>query len=330
LIVTLESTLRLLKFKVYECAPSALIDCEPNNWVSDSLLGFSNKPGKITCDVNGLPFLIHHLADSSRATSLTDKKNNLPSIHIYGCSITWGHGLDDDATMAWMLQEKLPDFHVQNFGIGAGSNVQSYLWLKKNIQKGNIPDIVIVNYTWFHNMRNSFNWPWRKVWQSVLQNLSLNNSNETNEISLPYAKINGDSLTIDYLQKKDINKNLPGIKYAVLLNTLNEIYQTNLIDNKTNDFDITYKLFIAFKELCDKYKIQLVVNGITSDEGTKKMLEKLENHNILVNDISVDFLTNKEYNLQPYDGHPNKRANEHFALLTLNFLFEKHVINKYH
>lgn len=320
-LIIAEILFRLFGFAPYEKSELAYIQCEPRNWVSDSIIGFINNQGTTNCNVRGLNFTVNIQNDLSRATSMikTVYSSN-PQIHIYGCSITWGHGLDDDATMAWMLQEQLPQFEVKNFGIGAGSTVQSYLWLKKNIEHGNIPTLVMVNYTWFHNMRNTFSWPWREVWQSVFHHEIIDENQVNNNFNIPIAKKEADTLKIDYISKDEIESNIPLVEYSALLNIINDFYQSKLVDRGVDDYIISQQLLLKMNDLCKQNNITFIVNAVTDDAETTRMLEFLNDKGILTNNIAVDFLNDDNYNLKPYDGHPNRKANEHFANEIIKFL----------
>jgi hypothetical protein len=46
-----------------------------------------------------------------------------PNLIAAGCSFTFGHGLNDEDSWPWLLQEKLPDYHVMNTGdMGYGTD----------------------------------------------------------------------------------------------------------------------------------------------------------------------------------------------------------------
>jgi hypothetical protein len=323
----LEVVLRIMHFGPYLPQPVQAVYCTPSNWVPDETLGYMHRAGSLTCESNGLPFNISNLKNNSRYTGCLDNDSMQGKIHIYGCSLTWGQALNDSATMAWKIQEKLPQFEVQNFGIGAGSNVQSYLWLKENIEQGDIPDIVILNYVSFHDMRNCMNWQWRKVWQSIIKEIIIEKKVGFYDLNLPYARIDKDTLSISYLKKDAILNQLPFIKYCAMMNLLNNSWN-KFKDRSIDEVLITRLLIQDFKTLCDAHDIKLVINGLLPDEQTATALATFSNMGVYTNNIGLDFINNDLYNLQPYDGHPNELANDSFAIKTLDFLLKKNLINE--
>lgn len=327
LILAIELILRCIGFSAYTFDEISLLKCRNKNWEFDKVLGFKHKTEPNACKIEGLNFTVNYCKDSSRRTSECEECNKRkPKIHLYGCSITWGHGINDNETMGWIIQDSLSEYCVYNYGIGAGSTTQSYLWLKKNLEVGNSPQIVIINYSWFHNMRNTFSWPWRKAWQSFIYHGVINEQDTI--VKIPVAKMESDSLKIDYLTLAEINHTIPFVKYSALLNSINDIYQSKWVDRYKNDFFSTELLLTKMNELCKRNNIKFLVNAITNDTATLRMLQCLSKKGILTNSIAVDFFKDNTYNLQPYDGHPNYKANKYFANQTIKFLkYRKLVIS---
>jgi len=96
----------------------------------------------------------------------------------------------------------------------------------------------------------------------------------------------------------------------------------NLKDRKVNEANVSIKLLETINKYCKQHNITMVINGIHDEPITKQAINEWRKIGILVNDISVDF-TKQEFNLMPYDGHPNEKANRMYADLTIQFLSEK-------
>ncbi|MCA8942163.1 MAG: hypothetical protein KDB80_06340, partial [Planctomycetes bacterium] len=77
-----------------------------------------------------------------------------PEIHVYGGSRTFGHGVSDEETFAWKIQEAFPDYHVRNLAQGGFGNVQGFVQLRDAIARGNPPKVAIFMYAPFHMFRN--------------------------------------------------------------------------------------------------------------------------------------------------------------------------------
>jgi len=56
--------------------------------------------------------VVYSVAGGQRMTSAHPHTG--PTLIVTGCSFTFGHGLNDQDTWPWLLQEQLPDYHVVN------------------------------------------------------------------------------------------------------------------------------------------------------------------------------------------------------------------------
>ena len=317
ILLTCEIVLRVLGYKAYQQMDVPFTDCGRSFIKADPYLGFSYRPGHFNCAVNGLPFTLTQEADSSRATSNSPTCDS-PVIYLHGCSLTWGHGLCDSATMGWKLQHLISHGCVKNFGIGAGSNVQSYLLLKRSILDHQIPDIVVLNYTTYHHTRNCLTWPWRRLWMTILAH-ERPTDNSWNNITIPYARINNnDQLEIRYMTESELQRGVPFKEYSVVFNLLNEAYQ-KFRDRDVNETIITESIIKEMAALCAEHHIRFIVTEIIKDKLADRVISDLKDRDIEVGDISVD-ITNNKYNLKPYDGHPNEKANDIYAQKLLQIL----------
>jgi hypothetical protein len=58
-----------------------------------------------------------------------------PEVVAAGCSFTFGHGLNDQDTWPWLLQEKLPELHVVNTGCMGYGTDQALLAAEREVQQ---------------------------------------------------------------------------------------------------------------------------------------------------------------------------------------------------
>ena len=75
----------------------------------------------------------YHVADQQRWTS--NQLVDAPLLITAGCSFTFGHGLDDQDTWPWLLQEKLSNYHVVNLGTMGYGTDQALLAARRQIEK---------------------------------------------------------------------------------------------------------------------------------------------------------------------------------------------------
>ncbi len=115
----------------------------------NAVLGFSPRPGRyrITETLDSL----HHVFDLSvdakghRATSYQPPRAT-KRILITGDSALFGWGLDDEETMPWLLQTRLPDYQVINLTMTSYSSVQALLQLQQLDPPPGPDDIVVLEY----------------------------------------------------------------------------------------------------------------------------------------------------------------------------------------
>ena len=309
-----------LHYKKYEGTERK--KCMPKRLARDKYLGYCHEPGKHICYLdNKLKYTITNLQDSSRATyyNKENPKDKNRSIHLYGGSVTYGHAIHDTSTMGWIMQDALKNWHVRNYGLNGGSIVQSYLWLKRNVNNGKKPYIAILNYSSYLDMRNALIWPWRKMWQKRILSLQTSKTTFFENFHLPYATSSDHGIDIKQMPKEVFLNNLPLVKYSALMNLLNEVF--NLAkDAFTDEREITDKLILKMADYCDKNGIKFIINGITNDRATRKSINYWKSKGILTNHIPIDFVESDRFNLKPNDSHPNQITNEIYAYRTMFYL----------
>jgi len=76
-----------------------------------------------------------------------------PEIWIMGCSFTHGWSLNDQDTYPWVLQERLPDYEVVNYGVEAYGTLHALLQLRDALTTQSPPLVVIYAYASLHDER---------------------------------------------------------------------------------------------------------------------------------------------------------------------------------
>ncbi len=87
------------------------------------------------------------------------RPQGLPVIAVHGCSFTFGHGVDDERTWPWLVQETLPGHEVRNRGCAGYSYYQMLLSLRRTLERDR-PAAVVVGFLDFLTNRstNSFDY----------------------------------------------------------------------------------------------------------------------------------------------------------------------------
>ena len=89
--------------------------------VYDPEIGWVLSPESIKSHHVLVPSVVFSIDHNERLTSLQPPSG--PRIVATGCSFTFGQSLPDQDTWPWLLQERLPDYHVVNVGaMGYGTD----------------------------------------------------------------------------------------------------------------------------------------------------------------------------------------------------------------
>ena len=106
----------------------------------DSLIGWvmSDQPisfrHRFTDDHGVLQYdVVYSVSGGTRLTSKS--AHNGPALIVAGCSFTFGHGVKDEDSAPWMLQEDLPQYRVINAGVMAYGTDQALLAAERQVQR---------------------------------------------------------------------------------------------------------------------------------------------------------------------------------------------------
>jgi hypothetical protein len=270
----------------------------------DQELGFTPLPGRYTALFDHkYRWTFTNLPDTTRITKSIDRyavEPPKPGIWIFGCSFTQGWGLNDEDTMPWKLQERLPDHDVVNFGVGGYGTLQSLLQYQRALKDKAKPQIAILVYADFHDERNVRTGAWRDA------NFSYERFGTTAQ---PYARLNwsGDlsyrwgstAVPLMELRARSVAFNVAMIGYGRVRDTF--------LDAHT----VSELLIRQFVEESRRLGVQFVLAGIWPSDGTRETLTKFAAQGVSSIDISVDRFDQR--NRIPYDGHPSAVANESSA-----------------
>lgn len=279
---------------------------------SDSSLGFALNPGQFKVTINkGLTYSVSHTKDSIR--TIPFKYNDTANMEVYfmGCSYTYGMGVNDDENFPALIQKEFPDIKVKNLAIPGFGTVQSYLQLKRLLKNDNLPEILIVNYADFHDMRNALTPYYRENLKTGFENSSKNIKTLMTSSKLPFVTKNKNQYSIHYCEWNNIYENW---MFRDVFASVNYLQLTNdeLKDKAIPKKEITHFLFEEINQLCIENEIKLLVTGITQNENTKSTLDVLKKKGIETLDISIN-LNSTLYNNMPYDSHPNKLTHRIWA-----------------
>jgi len=100
-----------------------------------------------------------HNNKGNRLTSDTPCQENSPVIAVLGCSYTYGVGLSDAETFPWLLQTRLSDYAVLNYGVAGYSLVQMLMQLPSVLSLPGLSCVVVGFHDELHDRdSNSLRW----------------------------------------------------------------------------------------------------------------------------------------------------------------------------
>jgi hypothetical protein len=223
-------------------------------------------------------------------------------IWIFGDSITYGWSVNDKDTYPWLLQERLPDHEVINFGVNGYGTLQNLIQLREALKNGNEPKVVVLAYASWDDVRNTFIRGRRKM---------LAPAASLGQVNQPYARLDSSgklNVSIDTLEYRPF----PLMRYSAFIHALEESYD-RYEERHSQSHEITKAIVKEFADLCKARGIELVVAGLTSDATTSDMFSYCKSQGLKTADIWIDFLNIKENNNLPYDSHPSAIAHRQYA-----------------
>ena len=308
---TAEVVLRVAGYKPWQIE-NADVAVEPkgNFFTKDSELGYKHLPGKFKVTLNGnYSFNATHLNNSLRIThplNTYNQSSTKPEIWILGCSFTYGWSLNDSETYAWLLQAKLPQYEIVNFGVNGYGTLHSFIQFKEALKHENKPKVAVIAYAGFHDRRNTL---------LRARSKQMVAWNKLGILFQPDARLNGKN-NFTYSMTKLEYDEWPLMRISALVNFL-EVNYNQFEEGLYKSHNVSKTIIEEFNRLAEANDVKLVVAGINA--GSAKMLEELSQEGIATVDISVDLKIPANNNL-PHDLHPSAIANRQYAAKLDSFL----------
>lgn len=266
------------------------------------ILGYTYIPGRFTVTLaDGYSFVMTHLENSLRVTQPLDdyaETHEKPEIWIFGCSFTHGWSLNDQETYPWLLQQRLPNYQIVNFGVGGYGTIHSLLQYRDALGLKR-PKLAVLAYAGFHDERNTLARTWRKV-------AAPNNKLES--LKLPYALLADDGGLQYHLGTDIVYNEFPMMKQLALSHYL-EGHWNAAEEKLLHSHGVSEALITEMARLSQEQQVKFLVAAISPD---RQMLKFVDQHGIPNVDISVDRKINEYKNL-PHDPHPSAAANKLYA-----------------
>lgn len=268
----------------------------------DPLLGYSMQAGKLKVRMDGThEFDASHGKDLYRLTSYAPDTADRPEIWIFGCSFTYGWGVNDSENYPWYLQEMLPDYTIRNYGVSGYGTYQNLLEFERQLSQGKKPALVVLAYGSFHEQRNTCNRFWRKAIasQEVIQGLEY-----------PWVRFGENEELVRGKMPLSYSP-FPLMRLSALSHFL-EVQYCHYEDKGLRSQEVSWRLIQEFQQKCQAGNTPFLLAGIWKNPASDLMLQKAADQGYSQVDISED-LQDPAFRIMENDAHPNGIIHQRYA-----------------
>ncbi len=278
----------------------------------DPTLGWTLTPGSTNTNTIAIPrknLILEYrvTADDQgrRVTSETDTTGK-PAISFYGCSNTFGWGLNNEATYPWLVQADMPDHAIRNYGVSGYSLYQVLLRMEQTIEADK-PETVVLGFSPGLEARSVSDHHYLRI-------LSEQGGTPPSCLSLP-AKDGKRTLKrfgLEAYKHLPLSDGSPLIK--LVERRLNRALYAGRAQNDGHR-KTTEHLLLAMENLCKKHGVVFHVQYLVANTGYRQFFHQT-GLNWAPGPVDLDACNEAgtyTYRLDPFDGHPNPAANREYA-----------------
>jgi hypothetical protein len=281
--------------------PGLRVDPGGRLYQADPALGYRMLPGRYTVRLeNGRAFHVTHGADTLRVTApASEPRVGVPALWIFGCSFSYGWGVDDESVYAWQLRERLPGWRIVNHSVNGYGTLQSLLQLESALEAEEAPAVVVLAYAAFHDERNTFVRARRK---RVAPFSALG------PLVQPFAWLDAEGVL--HFEMADVEyREWPGMRRSALVHVAEQ--QWNVLERRrARSAEVTRALVRRFVERAAASGARVIVAGIAGD--TVRVLEQAASLGATPLVLALD-LDRPGMRNPPPDAHPSPLAHRQYA-----------------
>ncbi len=312
-----EIALRALGFTPYSPSPTHVLAEPAGAVIPHPEYGISLNPGAYQITINeGLHYQATHLGDSSRLSFPPPDILPEKEIYFYGCSFTYGMGVSDEETFPALLQQSFPEYRVKNYACPGWSSLHALLIMKKQLERGERPELAVLGYTSLQDARNQLSGIQQSYWrEAMFPGLP---ETATRQASFPYARQKGNSLKISYKPLAEFERRWALSKYSATAYRLENAI-SNIRYGFTDKYELTERIIREMADLCREEGVRFILMALDKSDSAEKLAVFCRKEHIEFVDATLDISDNR-YNLSPYDSHPNKEAHQFYAQRIVSYL----------
>jgi hypothetical protein len=311
-----EIAARIAGYKPYKVVPFT-IHTEPKNClIGDSVLGLALNPGSFVVTMNQeLVYKTTHLPNGRRSLGRRHPERD-KKLFLFGCSFTYGMGVNDTCSFASILQEKQDTYTIDNFAVPGYGSVQSLIQLRKEMKKGNLPDRVILCFSYLHFERNALTPSYRKSLLMGYARSGRTTPKTLKNARFPYYE-KGHLKSVSW---DNIYNNWPLRESSAAVNFFNSI-QDKKVKESIDVQKTTERVILDIHELCLENSIPFTLCFLDENNEIKRLENFCDSVGVSTSRIGWDY-KNKELTNMPVDSHPNEKGHRFIATKILPILTE--------
>lgn len=244
--------------------------------------------------------------DTGRRITSATAAEDRPVISFYGCSNTFGWGVDDRATYPWLVQEERSDHLVHNYGVSGYSLYQALLRMEQTIEQDR-PEVVILGFSPGLEARSVSD-------HHYLRTLAEQGGTAPSCVSLEGRE--GKRVLKRF--EPEAYKHLPLSDKSPLVRLverwLNRVRYARRARGDARR-KTTEHLLLAMDNLCRKHGAVFHVQYLVANTGYRRFLRETD-INWAPGPVDLDQCDDRgvyRYRLDPFDGHPNADAHRAYA-----------------
>ncbi len=302
LVFITEATFRLAGFSPWNPNEKTAV---PKNqirlFVPDPVLGYKINPKQdyVEMERNGVYwFSASHSQSGFRKTGSEFKNDTLPSLWVLGCSFAYGWGVMDSSSFPAQLSARLPQWRIENYAVPGYGTLQMQLQLEQLMKDRPAPAALLLSYASFHNQRNAGT----QLWKRALARVRV-----TENLNIPVMRSQLGNIEMERLEYFP----WAGSPFSATINAI-EFMWLKKQEEKLPLFEITFQLISKMDSLCRGKKIPFYVAVLDSSNESKKMIQRLNENEIMVADVSGS-LRAPGMDQQPDDAHPSALGQKKYA-----------------
>lgn len=242
-------------------------------------------------------------SDGQRVCSVID--TDKPLVCFFGCSFTYGTGVNDEDTFVHLYANHNQLSSVLNFGRPGLNTLQSFELLKNAVRKYGAPHKAFFSFSKMHYERNVLSMRYRRL--MYIPYLSMQNVKDKGDMGYLYLN---KSLEKQHVRISDIYTSLPLSRNSALMWQLT-ILRDHLIDefyyNKIKE-RVSFSILEEVLSFCIEKNIEVVVYDFYANPELETFLLKENNERVSYARLDIDW--DNEMTFKPIDSHPSQLGHE--------------------